>query len=687
MSRLEKFSELIEAGNVNLAIDYFQKNQRAIIEEHRRRCDVSDQGGNRDYYSTIYNDLIGGRLNHGDRSAYSVTEALIGHSILLNEVDWSGFTPLGLLANGGHIELLRLAIHHGANVNLGSNPSLTAAVFNKTPPSNWREISVALLDAGADPNGLAGAMPPLFPVIQFNQQDAIRFLVSAGADLNKNHDLESWGNFSGTALHWAVRSVHTDNTSLETISLLTELGADPIIRNRRGECVVDNIFEKEYDANDGFKPVIEFLGSRAEWKAASWKLNEEARSNFSPARATSLRAPHVPHVWEGVEFRVGDHIRVFRRYNGFYRPPEDTGHPLPVILLPGLTGTIDAFAPRGGDFWVMVVNFDPGEWEEAENFGARVQLGSVRTFCDPALVNHVRSEASARPLATRSAGTASAFASASPFQRSGTWIALTIVAAIAVAIYGFWLHDSQQAKVPKQSPPVPATSNAPPRQPTSQSGAAASPSTLMGLIKAAAAANRPGIERLLEIATTESERQIDILAKDVGRSDTFSNLNVRRDRKEARPLNERAIAAFNRSGGAQEAYDLQLQAFLSDPLDVEIAGNLAMFALRIGRVLESNDLAIYALSLPRSSGKTGRTADWSTLGASYAALDNQPKARAALYVTLAIAPDIAKRCYSAVYSVKNTYGSALKEATEAMFERINTRRLSDAPECSLPISW
>lgn len=206
------------------------------------------------------------------------------------------------------------------------------------------------------------------------------------------------------------------------------------------------------------------------------------------------------------------------------------------------------------------------------------------------------------------------------------------------------------------------------------------------LIAAAIDANRADIMAVLNLAFNGQPHDIESAALAAGRSFDFSTQAVERNRKEARALNQQALAAFVQSSYV-EAYHLGTEAFRFDPLDVEIAGNLGIFAVRTGRTMQAQHMALYALSLPRAPEKTGRTSDWNTLSASFAAHAKAELARNALYVTLAIAPNVQKRCMSAVHSVRHTYGDLLKDATQAMFERVRQQELSDARECQLPIQW
>lgn len=200
-------------------------------------------------------------------------------------------------------------------------------------------------------------------------------------------------------------------------------------------------------------------------------------------------------------------------------------------------------------------------------------------------------------------------------------------------------------------------------------------------------ANMASLDQVLSLAESGGNFDIEEAAKASGRSYSFDNSAIQRNRKEARPLNDSALKQFGMQDDAQAAYKLLQSAFTADPLDQEIAGNFAVISLRTGHTSEGLELAAYALSLPRAEGKTGRTADWATLAAAHAQLGDETKARNALFVTLAIAPNVERRCYSAVYSVKNTYGPALRNATESLFERIRERGLSTAQECGVPIAW
>jgi hypothetical protein len=162
-------------------------------------------------------------------------------------------------------------------------------------------------------------------------------------------------------------------------------------------------------------------------------------------------------------------------------------------------------------------------------------------------------------------------------------------------------------------------------------------------------------------------------------------------------LNARALTAFNKNHDARTAFSYQVLALQAHPFNPEILGNYAIYTLASAQVsanlpfpdspAEQARAATIAALTMRQASSTGRTADWATLAATYAQEGDQEKAAQALFVALAIAPDAATRCYSALYSVAHVYGDALKPATEQMIARVAEQKLSRAPACRFPVDW
>ncbi len=209
------------------------------------------------------------------------------------------------------------------------------------------------------------------------------------------------------------------------------------------------------------------------------------------------------------------------------------------------------------------------------------------------------------------------------------------------------------------------------------------------------AANLATVTETLAVASTGQSTAIVASARAACRSfDLAATISSSsRDRKTARPVNDEAKVMFSSIGADQDptryqqVVEVQRRAFAADPGDIEIAGDLAIYLLRAGDPDSAYKYAIYAMSLPRSPKSPGRTTDWSTIAAALASRGDQERAASALFVTLAISKDISKRCATAVRATRLVYGPVLRQATEAMFQRVNERQLSDAPECALPIVW
>ena len=195
------------------------------------------------------------------------------------------------------------------------------------------------------------------------------------------------------------------------------------------------------------------------------------------------------------------------------------------------------------------------------------------------------------------------------------------------------------------------------------------------------------LEEVLLVAQSGSGLDIEASALGAGRGFDFAEFRVSSNSVLANRLNAQALEMFNAQSNFLQAYELQAQAFEANPYNQEVAGNFAIYAFRVGRYAEAMKLVRLALVLPRPETKTGRTADWATLAAIYSKLGDEERAARALYVTLGIAPNIEKRCYSAVYSVMKTYGEVLQPATERMLSRIQTLGLSHAPACRIPVDW
>ena len=147
------------------------------------------------------------------------------------------------------------------------------------------------------------------------------------------------------------------------------------------------------------------------------------------------------------------------------------------------------------------------------------------------------------------------------------------------------------------------------------------------------------------------------------------------DRRQARTLNDAARVAYERRGDIDEALRLQARAFAADPLDTEVAGNLAYYRLRNHppEAETARQLALHALTLHDERFASGRIQDWTTLAIASALTGRDGDARGAWAVTLALAPDLRSHCSAAVRA-ENIYGERLHPSVEEMLERVRTSR-------------
>ncbi len=298
---------------------------------------------------------------------------------------------------------------------------------------------------------------------------------------------------------------------------------------------------------------------------------------------------------------------------------------------------------------------------------------------------------SVQARSSASGGTAAAIAAtsrnevpASVGNRSSGRIWLLIIA-VGIGVWYFYSSNSVQQGSRKVEAPTANGSPKPrPPDPARPSGI----SNFAALAENVVNQNARSIENTLVVATNETSAAAIVAAAVVaGRDYNFAMHGINRNRKVARGLHDPVRESLNRPGEVQRVCDVMRSALDADPLDVEIAGNLAICLFRVGQFKQSLTLAMYALSLPRATDKTGRTADWVTLAAAYSALGDQSRSRGALFVSLGIAPNVELRCKSAIHAVRNTFGPALQDATSAMLQRVSTLGLSQSPECAIPTQW
>jgi hypothetical protein len=159
--------------------------------------------------------------------------------------------------------------------------------------------------------------------------------------------------------------------------------------------------------------------------------------------------------------------------------------------------------------------------------------------------------------------------------------------------------------------------------------------------------------------------------------------------QDAERLNDAARAEYARRGGTPEALMLQVRAFGADPLDAEIAGNLAFLLLRQrpAQPEAARQLALHALTLRGARNPEGRIEDWATLAIASALSGRERDARNAFLVTLALAPNLERQCKAAL-DVVALYGERLRAPVEAMLQSAQaSARGQQSALCESPPHW
>ena len=159
--------------------------------------------------------------------------------------------------------------------------------------------------------------------------------------------------------------------------------------------------------------------------------------------------------------------------------------------------------------------------------------------------------------------------------------------------------------------------------------------------------------------------------------------------QDGRRLNEAGEIELLQRGHAGEALRLHSMAFGANPLDAEVAGDLARVLLRQrpAQAEAARQLALHALTLGDGRPPQARVRDWTTLAIASALAGRERDARNAWLVTLALSPNVGRQCKAAIDAYAS-WGERLRGPVEAMLERASASGRADRSAfCEWPPHW
>jgi hypothetical protein len=159
--------------------------------------------------------------------------------------------------------------------------------------------------------------------------------------------------------------------------------------------------------------------------------------------------------------------------------------------------------------------------------------------------------------------------------------------------------------------------------------------------------------------------------------------------QDGRLLNEAAEIELLQRGRATEALRLHSMAFGANPLDPDVAGDLARVLLRQrpAQAETARQLALHALTLTDGRPPQSRIRDWTTLAVASALAGRERDARNAFLVTLALSPNVGRQCKAAIDAYAQ-WGERLREPVEAMLQRASeSGRAARSAFCEWPPHW
>jgi len=140
-----------------------------------------------------------------------------------NAVGLHGVTPIIVTSGNLKFNAMKALIENGANPNIYDNNGDNAVTLAATTYNNDRKYLEYLLDHGGDPNSTLPGGDPLFTRIALlHDLDALRYLISKGADVN-----------AISCTEYPLVFDYADSTDWDIVWVLIESGAKYVIDDPR----------------------------------------------------------------------------------------------------------------------------------------------------------------------------------------------------------------------------------------------------------------------------------------------------------------------------------------------------------------------------------------------------------------------------------------------------------------------
>lgn len=141
-----------------------------------------------------------------------IVKLLLAYGANVNGGGWIVGYPLIEASREGHLEIAKLLLDKGADVNIMSDEGFTA--LDAAIVKNQVEVVQLLLNKGANPNRYVAGATPLYDAAGYGYTKIVGLLIEHGADINA----KSFGR--ATPLAIAIQNNH-----LDVVNLLKKAGA------------------------------------------------------------------------------------------------------------------------------------------------------------------------------------------------------------------------------------------------------------------------------------------------------------------------------------------------------------------------------------------------------------------------------------------------------------------------------